>query len=83
MIIVDVTVPAIEKTYDFSLDENDISVKICIEEIAEIICQREGLLSTDSIENMVLIDKKYRRVLDKSFSLKENNIKSGDTLILV
>lgn len=83
MIVVDVTVPAIEKTYDFSLDENDISVKICIEEIAEMICQREGLTSNDSIENMVLLDKEGRRVLDKRLSLKENGIRSGSSLILV
>lgn len=83
MISVDVMVPAIEKTYDFSLDENEMTVMICIEEIAEMICQREGLLSDDGIENMILIDKSSRRVLEKKRTLSENNVKSGDTLILV
>lgn len=83
MISVDVMVPAIEKTYDFSLDENEMTVMICIEEIAEMICQREGLLSDVGIENMILIDKSSRRILEKSRTLSENNIKSGDTLILV
>lgn len=83
MINVDVLVPAIEKTYDFSLDENDMSVMICIEEIAEMICQREGMPSDDSIENMVLLDMKSKRMLIKNRTLSENGIKSGDTLILI
>ena len=43
MIIVDVIVPSIGRKYNFSLDE-ETSVALLTEEIAEAICQKENCI---------------------------------------
>ena len=66
MIIVNVFIPLMDKEYEFKLNE-DIPVCWIIEEITSLICQKEQyVLSTLSV----------------SLSLYENDIKSGDRLIL-
>ena len=43
MVIIDVVVPSIGRKYNFSLDE-EISVALLTEEIAEAICQKENCI---------------------------------------
>ncbi|URW86931.1 hypothetical protein M5E86_05060 [Blautia wexlerae] len=54
MIIVDVIVPSIGRKYNFSLDE-EMSVALLTEEIAEAICQKENCIldgEKEKIESM-------------------------------
>ena len=81
MIVIDVRVPVIGKTFDFSLEE-DIEAKICIEEVAELICQREGCILESETSEFILTNLKNGLILKESKTLKENGIRSGDTLIL-
>lgn len=81
MITIDVYVPMIGKTYDFSIDEN-IIVETIIEEITELIIQKENFVSSE-ISDMYLFSHSDNQMLNKMFSLKENGIDTGDRLLLI
>ena len=81
MITIDVYVPIIGKTYDFSLDEN-ILVETVTEEIVELIIQKENYATYEN-SDMYLFSKKDSQALNRSFSLKENGIETGSKLLLV
>jgi len=81
MITIDVYVPMIGKTYDFSLDEN-IIVETIIEEITELIIQKENFVASE-VSDMYLFSHSDNQVLNKRFSLKENGIDTGDRLLLI
>lgn len=81
MITIDVYVPMIGKTYDFSIDEN-IIVETIIEEITELIIQKENFVSSE-ISDMYLFSHSDNQMLNKMFSLKENGIDTGDKLLLI
>lgn len=81
MITIDVFVPMIGKTYDFSIDEN-IIVETIIEEITELIIQKENFVSSE-VSDMYLFSNSDNQMLNKMFSLKENGIDTGDQLFLI
>lgn len=81
MITIDVAVPIIGKTYDFSLDEN-ILVETVTEEIVEMIIQKEGYAAQEA-SDLFLFSEKDREALNLNHSLKENGINTGDRLLLV
>ena len=81
MITIDVYVPMIGKTYDFSIDEN-IIVETIIEEITELIIQKENFVSSE-VSDMYLFSNSDNQMLNKMFSLKENGIDTGDQLFLI
>lgn len=81
MITIDVYVPMIGKTYDFSLDEN-IIVETIIEEITELIIQKENYTASET-SDMYLFSQNDNQVLNKRFSLKENGIDTGNKLLLI
>lgn len=81
MITIDVFVPMIGKTYDFSIDEN-IIVETIIEEITELIIQKENFVSSE-VSDMYLFSNSDNQMLNKMFSLKENGIDTGDRLFLI
>ena len=66
MIIVNIKVPALEKEYNFSLDEN-APVSDLIEEIAELIVQKEGVQFSGDLDEMALCS------LDAGFHLNRRN----------
>lgn len=82
MILVDIYVPAVGNLYDFQLDENE---KICtiIEEIGELIGQKEHCQVVGDIENLMLCSKENRMILSKNSTLTESGIRTGNSLILV
>lgn len=82
MILVDVTVPSVEKTYDFNLDEN-ARIGLVIEEIAGMICQKEHCAITGDRENLLLCKYEGQVVLDKATTLRENGLSNGGRLLLV
>ena len=73
MIIVDVRVPALEKVYNFSVEER-AKVGDLIEELVELVIQKE---------NMVLCSVENGVQCDRSCCLSDYGICGGAELILV
>lgn len=82
MILVDIYVPSIGNTYDFQLDE-DVPVCSVIEEISEMIGQKEHCQIVGDMKKLMLCAGKDRRILGKDCTLAECRINTGDSLILV
>lgn len=82
MIIVNVKVPALEKVYNFSLEEK-VRIKDLIEEIVELIAQKECLQFGDDLEEMILCSVENGEQCDKNCSLSDYGIAGGAELILV
>lgn len=81
MITVDILVPIIGKTYDFSLDENTL-VETINEEVVDLIVQKEACGVTGSL-SMHLFFHEKRTILDHNKTLRGNGVGNGDKLILV
>ncbi|MCR5370748.1 MAG: EsaB/YukD family protein [Clostridium sp.] len=82
MIIVDVRVPALEKQYNLSLEEK-AKVGDLIEEIVELILQKEHIGFRGDINSLVLssIDKGVQMRRDRTLS--DYGVRGGDELLLV
>lgn len=82
MVIVDVVVPSIGRKYNFSLDE-EISVALLTEEIAEAICQKENCILDGEKEKLNLCSLELEKVLPPDSILEQNGITNGSQLMLV
>lgn len=82
MVLVDVFVPSVDKTYDFQLNEN-IAISVVIEEIAEMVGQKEKSQIVGSLSKMELCSSKDRVALHKEQTLPQSGVVTGDSLILV
>ncbi|MBQ3200760.1 MAG: EsaB/YukD family protein [Clostridia bacterium] len=82
MIMVDVQVPALDASYDFSLSEH-VRVSELIEEIAEMICQRERLRAPRDMEGFTLCAPGTGAVLPKGLTLSECGVTTGSKLMLL
>ena len=82
MILVDIEVPSVNTIYDFQLSET-VPVGIVIDEIAEMVGQKEQCTIVGEIEGLELADIKKSRFLNKELSLNDNGIHTGDRLLLV
>ncbi len=82
MIIVEIYVPSLDKSYDFKLNE-DVVVSVIIEEVNSVICQKEQCSVEGKGNNFLLLKTDTNQVLSMNLSLFENDIKAGDVLILV
>lgn len=82
MILVDIYVPSTGNTYDFQLDE-EIPVGNVIEEISEMIGQKEHCQIMGDITKLMLCARNGKQILHKDYSLAECHIVTGDSLILV
>lgn len=82
MIIVDVYVPALDKEYNFSFDQN-AEVGIIIEEVSEMIARKEQTKLSGNIEELILCDKSSQTILTRKQTLGENGIQTGSRLILI
>lgn len=82
MIIVDLRVPALEKVYNLSLDEK-ARVGDLIEEIVELVLQKEGVPFSGDHSEMVLgsVDQGIQCRRDRCLS--DYGIGGGEELILV
>lgn len=80
MIIVDIVVPIIDVTYDFSIDENT-AIGTIVEDIVDLVMQKEGV-DMDGAPEMQLFSFSQRRALDSSKTLEECGIDTGDRLVL-
>lgn len=82
MILVDIYVPSTGNTYDFQLDE-EIPVGNVIEEISEMIGQKEHCQIVGDMSKLMLCVGKDKKILHKDYTLSECHIVTGDSLILV
>lgn len=81
MITVDIYTPFLGVTYDFSLDET-VTISTVIEEIAAMICAKERWPYPSNCEKLGLFSPTYKRELQKSKTLFDESIKTGQRLIL-
>ena len=82
MILVDVFVPSVNKVYDFQLSDT-APIYTVIEEISEMIGQKERAAIVGNIRDLVLCDRKTHRVLEKNKTLSECDIHTGHSLIFI
>lgn len=82
MILVDIYVPSIGNTYDFQLDE-EVPVGNVIEEISEMIGQKEHCQIVGDMTKLMLCTAKDKQILYRDYTLAECHIVTGDSLILV
>ena len=82
MIIVDVVVPALNRTYNFNLDE-EVPISVLIEEISELICKKERSELEGCRERFVMGSVDKKECFDPAESLRAYSVKQGDKLILV
>ena len=82
MIITEIYVPSVDKTYEFKLNE-DISTIVIIDEIGSVICQKEQCAIKGDKSQLMLFKCEDKQILSMNLSLYENGVQSGDRLILV
>ena len=82
MILVDIFVPSVDKTYDFQLNE-EIEIHTVLEEISEMIGQKEHSRITGRVDQLLLRNYRTGSILSTNITLKEAGIVNGDKLLLV
>lgn len=82
MIIVNVSVPALETVYNFSLEET-AKISDLMVEIVELIAQKEHVSFSGDMNEMVLCSMENAEQFDKDHCLADYRITGGTELILV
>lgn len=82
MILVDISIPALDNTFDFMLDENTPVDKI-IMEVIEMISKQTHSGKIDHIDEFMLYDCKGKRRLQPNQTLHQTGIEDGCSLLLV
>lgn len=82
MILVDLEFPVLGQIYQFRLDEC-MTVNLVIDEVLNIIAQKEHFDYSENKEKWMLCSKTDRKILNRTMSLKEQGIQTADSLILV
>lgn len=82
MVMVEIEIPLLGKRYDFRLDEHT-QILFLLEDISEMICQKEQCRMKGSWRELMLCHKATRRRLPAGSTLAECGIKIGDSLLLV
>lgn len=82
MILVDIEVPVMGRTYDFQLDET-MTAGAVTSRIASIICIQEQCLLPADGKSITLWDRERRMRLLPEKTIAEQGIISGSRLLLV
>lgn len=82
MILVEVFVPSVDKTYDFQLNEN-VPAGMVIQEISEMVGQQEKTKIVGEVSKICLCSQEQERVMRRGRTLAEQGIVTGNRLILV
>ncbi|MDE6642431.1 MAG: EsaB/YukD family protein [Acetatifactor sp.] len=82
MILVDVVVPSVDKTYDYKLDEN-APIGLVLEEITEMISRREHCEMRGNKEEVLLCRYDGQVVLNRLSTLSDSGITDGSRLLLL
>ena len=81
MIIVDIYVPALDQVYDFRVEES-CTTAVIVEEICEMIQQKEQIPAGVAEDGAVFFEEKTGRMLPLDKTLSECHIKDGCRLVL-
>jgi uncharacterized ubiquitin-like protein YukD len=82
VILVDIYIPALDKTYDFQVDEN-VSIESLILEISEMIGNETKSGKGICAERFMLCSMEQEQILKKTSSLQKYGIVNGSRLMLV
>ncbi len=82
MVLVDIYVPSVDKTYNFSLNES-VGIRSIISEITEMVEQKEQVSLVGERSALQLYDSTGCTSLPAGNTLSECAIRSGSRLILV
>lgn len=82
MILVDIYVPSVDRTYDFMLDENAELSSVMIE-VSEMLARKTGSGRPGADNDFVLYHSDREAPLSINKSLYESGVGDGDRLILV
>lgn len=82
MICVDLYLPVLDKTYDFNLDENAV-IGVLIEEIAEVIAQKEQSTFAGEIRELMLCNQETGEIMAKNKCLSDCGVHTGSRILLV
>lgn len=82
MIVVDMEIEAMDRTYDFKLDES-VPISKIIDDICELVAQKEKCASAKQPEKLVLCNKSTGQILPQDMSLKACGVISGEKLMLI
>ena len=82
MILVDIYIPSLDKTYDFQVDE-EVSIENLTMEITEMIANETKSGKEAIHESFMLCAMEQKQILKKYATLKECGIKNGSRLLLV
>jgi len=81
MIIISVEVPVLDKKFDVRINEN-IQLVTIRNELLDLICREEQCQIEGDSNRFLLYDVRAKKVLNLSLSAYENNLKTGQSLIL-
>lgn len=81
MILVEVTVPTLNRKYDFELDET-VKIGLLTDEILEMLCRREKREMPARTDAFCLSELSLGTILDPEGTLQDYGVKDGGQLIL-
>lgn len=81
MVLVEIYVACVDKSYDFRLDRN-VRIEEIIEEIITIVSGKEDINLYAYKENMTLSNVSKETIMNKQLTLSDYNVVDGMKLIL-
>lgn len=82
MVLVEIYVACVDKSYDFRLDNKAI-IKDVIDEIIIVVSQKEDIELNIDKENVTLSIVSKKIIMNKSLTLDDYNVVQGMKLMLV
>ena len=82
MVMVEIDIPSLKKSYDFRLKE-DIKIDEIIEEVCMIICQKEKKDVLLRTRDMILASVFNGIIMNNMYTLEDYNVHDGDMLMLI
>lgn len=82
MMIVEIEVPALDKKYDFQIDE-EMPLAEIRQEAAEMICRKEQYAMTGDVERLLMWDAIRGTKLRLEQSAYENGLRTGSRILLI
>lgn len=82
MILVDIYIVSIDKTYDFNLDE-ETKIGTLTEEIGEMVAQKEKMALEERNEAFYLCSQKDLAILPQQLTLSQCHVRTGDYFFMV
>ena len=82
MVLVEIYVACVDKSYDFRLDTKSV-IKDVIDEIIIVVGQKEEIELNIDKENITLSIVSKKIIMNKSLTLEDYNVTQGMKLMLV